>query len=288
MQLPLNVLAPPASGTAACSDDLGATAPPLPSLVDRLLALLECIGTAEQPLSLSQISRQTGLPVSTVHRLLAGLVGRNVVERHDRYYAPGPRMSWMVGQRTLAAAADLFKPSRSYLLAHVAATGLPAALAVADGLRVRYIEVASPHAHPAAVIYRMRVAPLLTTAAGKLMLAYSSQPAPISRSRTGGAPGSAVSAADTHLERELRRVRHEGIAFAWEESVPGVVDIAAPVRHNAGQVVAAVSTACCVGETRPAIAASYTKATAERLAAALGAIRSSAPAPGSGRRLDRS
>jgi DNA-binding IclR family transcriptional regulator len=118
-----------ANGTTTRPDGAGLNTAPPSGFVDRLLALLECVGTAERPRNLSQITRQTGLPMSTAHRLLSELVTRGVVDRHDRFYVPGPGMSWMTEHRGCAShdARNLSRRSTAYLAEYVTATGLPAA-----------------------------------------------------------------------------------------------------------------------------------------------------------------
>src|SRR5260370_38930563 len=101
--------------TVALDDDDAGDAPPLLGLIDRVLALLESLGTASGPRTLSEISRRTGIPLSSAHRLLATLVARGVVERCERCYTLGPRMAWMGEQQSELADRRLCRISRSHL-----------------------------------------------------------------------------------------------------------------------------------------------------------------------------
>jgi len=257
-----------APDTGLSAEDGGGEATPLYGLIDRVLALLECVGTADRPPNLSQISRQTGLPLSTVHRLLAALASRGVVERRERRYAPGPRMSWMTQGTPHAADGGPARSIRPYLAEHVNRTGLPVALAILDGQQVRYVEACSPRSHPAAAIYRAGVAPAVATAAGRLLLAFSYH-VPYASMSGDGAPGSNSVARRLSLDEELRRIRREGLAIMSVNLWCGIVDIAAPVRGRGGRVVAAVSTAGSVGHIRPAAVAEQARRTADRLAGAV-------------------
>jgi IclR family acetate operon transcriptional repressor len=157
------------AGTLA--DDRGEEVPPLLGLIDRVIGVVECVGAGRPP-TLSDISRRTGLPLSTVHRLLAALVARGVIERCGRHYALGQRMRWISEQPTQPEDHQLCRVSHPHLVEHLTATGLPVALGILRDQRVRYLEALSPGAHPASGAYLAVHAPLHCTAAGKLLLAY--------------------------------------------------------------------------------------------------------------------
>lgn len=227
----------------------------VPGLVDRIVALLDCVATAGEARTLSQISRGTGLPLSTTHRLLAELVDGGMIARSGRLYAPGPKMRWASGP-----AVGRFGPqTRRHLADHVTRTGLPVALAVLDGRQVRHVHVSGPLPHPAAAAYRTVRVDARTSAAGRLLLACGGRPGP------AAGPGAGAPAT---LREELHRIRQEGIAIASGESLPGIVEIAAPVRDPAGRVMAAVSTAGQLGRVRLAVAVRQTLRTADRLSVA--------------------
>lgn len=66
------------------------------SVVERALDLLDCFVAAPDQ-SIASLADQTGLPPATVHRLLASLVERGVVERSARgHYRLGMRL-WRLG-----------------------------------------------------------------------------------------------------------------------------------------------------------------------------------------------
>jgi DNA-binding IclR family transcriptional regulator len=97
----------------------------------RATAVLGAFDREHRCLNLSQLSRRSGLPLATVHRLAADLVeGRLLVRRADGRYEIGARM-WRLG--LLAPATDLRELALPHLQDLVAATGHTVHLAVLDG-----------------------------------------------------------------------------------------------------------------------------------------------------------
>ncbi|NNV09701.1 winged helix-turn-helix transcriptional regulator, partial [Geobacillus sp. MMMUD3] len=73
------------------------------SMLSRHLRILDVFGVDSAFLTLSQISRRSGLPVSTTHRLLDELERERLVERlPDRSYRLGLRL-WELAARTPGA-----------------------------------------------------------------------------------------------------------------------------------------------------------------------------------------
>jgi len=64
------------------------------TVVARVMAILGCFSPTQQSLGLVEISRRTGLPVSTVFRLVGELREAGAVERMDDLrYRVGPRLA---------------------------------------------------------------------------------------------------------------------------------------------------------------------------------------------------
>ncbi len=67
-------------------------------MLDRTLALLACFSEDEPSLSAAEIAGVTGLPSSTLHRLLGTLVGHGLIVRLPGHrYGIGPRL-WELGE----------------------------------------------------------------------------------------------------------------------------------------------------------------------------------------------
>jgi DNA-binding IclR family transcriptional regulator len=69
------------------------------SVVGRVLAIFECFAEDSKPLSLNEISRHSGLPLSTTHRLVSELHSGGALVRDDqRRYGIGPRLQILAAQ----------------------------------------------------------------------------------------------------------------------------------------------------------------------------------------------
>jgi DNA-binding IclR family transcriptional regulator len=69
------------------------------ALLGKGFAIMEAVAQARRPPSLSDISRQTGLPTSTVHRILGVLCVQGVVDREEDGYRPGWRSAQLFDPR---------------------------------------------------------------------------------------------------------------------------------------------------------------------------------------------
>jgi len=71
-----------------------------PTVAGRVMSILSSFSTEHPALGLAEISRSTGLPASTVFRLVRELCAWGAVERMaDRRYRIGPRLAELAGLR---------------------------------------------------------------------------------------------------------------------------------------------------------------------------------------------
>jgi DNA-binding IclR family transcriptional regulator len=210
--------------------------------LDRGLDILEAFSLSQPELTIGEIGERAGLPKPTVVRLLSVLAERGYVQRvagTERY---------RLGVRTLEVG-SVFLQSTSVeaearpIMRHLAdETGQTANLGILDHDQVVHIEVVAPD-RPVrfwASIGKREDAylsglgkVLLTTLPPKKLDAYLAVPRPAvtANTITGG----------ESLRLELERVAAQGYAVDNEESNPGVVCIAAPIRDGNGRIAAAVS-----------------------------------------------
>ncbi|WP_198679248.1 IclR family transcriptional regulator [Thermomonospora amylolytica] len=186
--------------------------------IGRAMTVLGCLGARPSPLSLAEIARRTGLPKTTVHRLLAALQAQGAVRRTPAGYVLGEAVRrWSDGAET--AHRDAL---RHLLTPHVTelyeATRLPASLAVLDGDSVVHLVSLYPRSMADQAPHRAARVPAARTALGRLLLAY--RPGP-------GEP-----------EPELLRIRRDGIAFLGGGPSGGPAEVAVPVaaRPDRGMV----------------------------------------------------
>ncbi|MFR0357441.1 IclR family transcriptional regulator [Streptomyces sediminimaris] len=69
-----------------------------PSVLYKAFAILDAMGDDVRALTLSQLARTSGLPKSTVHRVVGQLVVLGVVRRHRDGYRTGPRIVALAGR----------------------------------------------------------------------------------------------------------------------------------------------------------------------------------------------
>lgn len=192
--------------------------------------------THDRPvLTLSEIARRSGMPKSTVHRLLAMLLELQAVEREGRGYKVGIRM-FTVGETS--ADVRLREFARPHLEQLRRATRQTVHLAVLEGQDAIYLEKLTSGESPltpAVIGGRM---PAHRTGVGKALLAFRVSSSTSGRGTEPSLPDSAVA----RLAGTLEHVRRHGIAYDHEEAARGLSCVAAPVLLG-GRAVAAVSVA---------------------------------------------
>ncbi|WP_051366683.1 helix-turn-helix domain-containing protein [Hamadaea tsunoensis] len=112
-------------------------------LVARTVAVLRVLAAQNRPASLAEIARETNLPKSSVHRLLGALENAGAVERVGAGYRIGGGLGDALQRRMLTQHSGL----RAAALPHLAdlhhRSGLPASLAVRDGVGVILLDTIS-------------------------------------------------------------------------------------------------------------------------------------------------
>lgn len=204
--------------------------------VDRAAVLLVAVLAADGPVSSSELVTASGLPKSTVSRLLASLERGGLVQRdHDGEVLPGPRITdYALSVRPEDTLVRIAQPHLERL---GEATGETVNLAVPIGGEVRQIAQVDSTYLLGAVNWLDRPVPFHCSALGRVFLAHG-HPLP-----TGRLPRltDRTVTSRTQLQRELARVADRGYAVVDSELEPGLVAVAAPVRSTDGSVTAAVS-----------------------------------------------
>jgi DNA-binding IclR family transcriptional regulator len=208
------------------------------SVTSRVLAILDVFDAAHTRLTLSDISRRSGLPLSTVHRLVSELERWRAVESDpDGGYRIGLRL-WELGQLAPGRLREVAQP---WLQELFEATRDNVHLAVRDGFEVLYLDkIYGPRAVPIVSRVGGRL-PMHTTGVGKALLAH--QPAPFIQSylrRPLERPTCYAITEPGRLARELADIRRRGWAVTREEMTLGSCSLAAPVRDREHRVAAAV------------------------------------------------
>src|SRR6266852_4816793 len=214
------------------------------SSVATAIRLLKAFSEDDDELGISELSRRLGLAKSTVHRLAVTLVSEGLLEqdRDNGKYHLGIalfRLGALVRRRM-----NVSNEARPYLYDLREKINETVHLAILDGSEIMYVyNLESTQA------IRMRSdigvrKPAYCTAEGQAILAFQ-PPEVIERVLAAGlAPRTpkTLTSADKFI-KALGVVRQRGCAIEDEESELGMVCIAAPIRDDSGDVVAAVGIA---------------------------------------------
>jgi len=206
--------------------------------LERGLAILACYTPARPMLGIAELAEQLGTTRSTTHRYVSTLVSLGYLEQDaSRKY----RLA--LGAIDLGAALNatgLCKHARPELEALARRSCYSAEIAVLDGLEI--LLVGRVLAGTRASVEATLRLPAHCTSMGKVLLAYlpSEQQAKLLSEvqLLERGPRTITSVAALHVQ--LEEVRNEGFAIDDEELMEGTRAIAAPVRDESGDAIAAV------------------------------------------------
>jgi DNA-binding IclR family transcriptional regulator len=243
------------------------------SPVDRAFRLLQTVVAAGESVGIRELSRRSGLPRSTVARLVGNLADLGMVTRaSDGSVLPGSALSTLQSDAAQPLLSDQLRP----LLSELAATfGENAALSIDDGESLLYLELiksSNPVSVPDVTNLRHRfhlVAPGLLTMAwwdNDRLDAY-----------LGGTLASATDTSMTSpsaLTQRVRAVRETGHIWTDEELEVGVNGLAVAILSTPDDLLASISlygpSYRFAPEVRPDLASQLVNVVSSRAAALLG------------------
>lgn len=210
------------------------------SVLGKARLILECFGLDDVDLSLTEISRRTGISKPSVHRLNQELLEWGMLERSGQEYRLGLR-AFELGSRVprFRVLRDAVRP---YMESLSFTTKETVHLGVRDGLEVLYLEkiVGTPQAtKPSRIAGRM---PLHATATGKVLLAFSPPSvleAVLARGLNRVTPTTVV--VPQLLRDQLVTAREEGYASEFEELTVGYCSVAVPIFGPTGLLLASLA-----------------------------------------------
>jgi DNA-binding IclR family transcriptional regulator len=236
---------------------------------ERTLSILGAFNPDRASLTLSEIAAITGLPISTVHRLVARLVAWGALERDERRrYVIGLRL-WEIGllsprayrhrSRILPFLEELFVATRE----HVVLT----ALLDGEGIMVEQLLGRRGARLAAGLGERL---PLHASSPGHVFLAFGppelwevieAGPLHAYTARTITDPAA--------LRAVVREVRRTSVSISEGAIVPSAVSVSAPVFAQRGEFYGAVSIVATVGAVDPRVLAPAVLRAARLISAAL-------------------
>jgi IclR family acetate operon transcriptional repressor len=208
--------------------------------VDRTLQLLDAIGAADGPCTLSELAAATGLAAPTAHRLIASLVRFGYVRQEpSRRYTLGPRLV-VLGERATRLLGGWAQP---WLTELRDLTGETTNLAMLDGDEMVYLtQAAGRHQMRMFTEPGRRVLPH-ATAVGKALLARLPEASVRALlARTGMPAYTPATLTDPdQLLAQLHLVRRRGYAVDDEEQEAGVRCFAVALPTGADRMAISVS-----------------------------------------------
>jgi DNA-binding IclR family transcriptional regulator len=214
----------------------------------RSFAVLEAFSPTSPALTLSEIARRAGLPLTTTHRLLAELCASRALERDGAgTYRIGLRL-WEIASLA-PRGVPLREAALPFLEDLYEVTHENVQLGVREGHDVVYIErIAGRRA--VGVLTRVGGRfPLHASGIGMVLLA--SAPEDVQRDVVEGPLRRFTDHTITdpaRLKRALAQIRRDGVAISDRQVTDDAMSVAAPITDAGGEVIAALSVVAKAGD----------------------------------------
>lgn len=243
-------------------------AEPRRTAAGRVLALLDAFTHNGKPLTLSEISRQAGLSLTTTHRLVKEVLqwGGLELDESGRYRLS----SKILGLASTSRAMLLRERALPHLMELHNRTQMSVHLAVREGYDVMFIEALRAHPNYTG---RSRIGGhfrLHITANGLVLLAhesqefldeYLSQPLKRYTEHTITEPD--------ELIRELDQIRKQGFSVAHQFVTPTAGAVAAPIVDLDGEITSSLGVTYNAEQVTPSSLVDLVRGTANRISRAL-------------------
>lgn len=195
-------------------------------VIARAAAILRALGP--QPMSLGEIARETGLPRSTVQRIVDALAAEQLVEAGARGVRPG----WGLQRLATTGEVDVVAAIRPHLEWLFEQTRETVDFSTGQGLEVVFLDriICDQTLRVVPLIDRPRA--LHVMANGKAILSGMSDAAIAKLYQANGRRRAGAPPDLPALTREIADIRRTGFAFDHEGHAEGVHAIGAPVRAD--------------------------------------------------------
>lgn len=237
----------------------------------RVLDVLGAFTSDAPELGLTEIARRTGLPLTTVHRIVGELTAGGALDRgDDGRYRIGLRLweiavlapsSTVLRERAMPFLEDLHEVTRENV-----------ALAVLDGAEVVYLERLSARDAVSIVSRSGSRLPVHATGVGLVLLAHATPDVVeqvLARPLRRFTPYTVCDPA--RVRAALGVARSSGFVISDRQIEDVSLSVAAPVRDRSGRVVAAMSVVVPADGTNPHTYVPAVRAAARGISRALGA-----------------
>ncbi len=210
--------------------------------LEKAMAILELLGNSPGTHTATEIHTRLELPKATTFMILNVLERYQMVKRSaGNRYTIGLK-AYELGTRYLASL-DIVEVVRPHLEALAERTQLTAHLGVVQGESLLYADKVESHGMIRFSTFAGMRADIHTSSLGKAIVAFMPEPeahALLASIDLGAYTPNTITDLDALLA-ELGRIRSQGYAVENEEGELGVRCVGAPIRDEAGLVVAAIS-----------------------------------------------
>lgn len=235
----------------------------------RVLALLGAFAKGDGRLTLSEISRQAGLSLSTTHRLVHEVLAWEGLEVDERgRYRLGPKILELASSSTEGL--RLREKTLPFLTDLHRRTNMTVHLAVRDGSELIYLEALRPHANYTGENRIGGRLPMHVGGTGLTLLAFAPDDVIdeyLSRPLCRYTPQTIVE--PERLRAVLDDIRRQRYAITRGLLTTRAGSVAAPVFGPDGEVCAAVGLVCLLGRHQPEDYAGLVRGAAARASHAL-------------------
>ncbi len=210
------------------------------SVLGKVALILQAFTIDDDELTLSHLSRRSGVPKASVHRLAQELLELGFLERAGASYRLGMRL-FEIGARVPRTRA-LRESLLPFMHALHSATKQTILLTVLQGAEIVFVERVNSYGQAPSRSKLGGHVPLHCSATGKVFMAFG--PPELFETVVRGdltrlTPNSAAS--PVRLRAQIDRVRADGHAVEYEEVMQGFSSIAVPLYESSGALIAGLS-----------------------------------------------
>lgn len=208
----------------------------------KMLEVLEAFSSTDPELSVVEIARRTGLPRTTVHRIVDSLRSVGFLEQdasRDRYRL-GLKLFELGGNALMNL--PLYREAPPFVDTLAKLSGEDVHLCIFDGAQMVFVNRRNQAARPHNTVVTMEASPCHSTGVGKAALAFQSEAVIERVIRAGLARFTPNTIVDPkRLKAELAAIRARGYSVDDCEHEPELRCVGAPIRNSTGRVFAAIS-----------------------------------------------
>lgn len=228
------------STVAAMPSDSAASSTNSPLLVlGKISAILDSFTLGRPVLKLAHIREATGMPTSTVQRLVTNLVAKGFLDRDDDAYRIGLKLAhWAAPATRGLEMLDLMRPLLKDLRD---ATGETACFFKAEGNYRVCVAMAETNHALRREMHVGKIIPVHAGSAGRVLLAWDNDLLHATLNSSLESLTDSTITSPPHLESAARQTRSDGFAITIGEREDGASGLSAPVFDASTSLVGAVT-----------------------------------------------